>query len=216
MNNEPCQLIGDSTSPSQTAESEEVTINGNAPFALCLLLNTPQKTTISSFLPPAPLHSAHYVSTFPPTRRLRGRVIGPGSNSSRRRNAFAFACFTSLLRKFASCSSNNRRIIIKNTKKKKKVIRTFRIFSFLLHLLQPEPAGSHRSLIASLSVKRQTMTDVALAFVFPANSLFSQIARRKSVGSYRFQAMSCHIQSHTTPCALCHSTLLSKGPRSLG
>lgn len=41
-------------------------------------------------------------------------------------------------------------------------------------LLKPEPAGSHRSLIASLSVKRQTMTDVALAF--PANSLFSQIA----------------------------------------
>lgn len=164
MNNEPCQLIGDSTSPSQTAESEEVTINGNAPFASCLLLNTPQKTTISSFLPPAPLHSAHYASTFPPTRRLRGRVIGPGSNSSRRRNAFAFACFTSLLRKFASCSSNNWRIIIKNTPKK----------SDKSDLLKPEPAGSHRSLIASLSVKRQTMTDVALAF--PANSLFSQIA----------------------------------------
>lgn len=56
------------------------------------------------------------------------------------------------------------------------------------------------------------MTDVALAFVFPANSLFSQIARLKSVGSYRFQAMSRHIQSHKTPCALCHSSFCQREP----
>lgn len=28
----------------------------------------------------------------------------------------------------------------------------------------------------------------------------------KSAGSYRRQAMSCHIQSHKTPCTLCHSS----------
>lgn len=127
MNNEPCQLIGDSTSPSQTAESEEVTITGNAPFALCLLLNTPQKTTISFFLPSTLLYSAHYVSTLPPTRRLRRQVIGPSSNSLRRRNA----CFRSLQCKFVSCSPNNRGIIIKNTKKCDKNVRAFCLFIYI-------------------------------------------------------------------------------------
>lgn len=44
----------------------------------------------------------------------------------------------------------------------KKVIRVFFIYLFILHLLKPKPAGSHRSLIASLSVKRHAMTDAAL------------------------------------------------------
>lgn len=32
----------------------------------------------------------------------------------------------------------------------------------------------------------------------------------KSAGSYRRQAMSCHIQSHKTPCTLCHSSFYQR------
>lgn len=52
--------------------------------SICFMSTAEHTTEDSRFFlssPPPPLHSAHYVSTFPPTRRLRGRLIGPGSNS---------------------------------------------------------------------------------------------------------------------------------------
>lgn len=101
VNNEPCQLIGDSTSPSQMAEKKpkEVTIDGNAPFGLCVLPNTPRKTTISLFFFSSPLFSfspipPRYVSTFPPTRRLyRFELSGQVQTAGGKRNTFSFACF---------------------------------------------------------------------------------------------------------------------------
>lgn len=97
--------------------------------SICFMSSAEHTTEDNHFLLSSPtlLYSAHYVSTLPPTRRLRRQVIRPSSNSSRRRNAFAFACITSLLRKFASCSPNNWGIIIKNSKK---VIRRWRFFAY--------------------------------------------------------------------------------------
>lgn len=188
--------------------------------SICFMSTAEHTTEDNHFFlssPPHPSILPIMLAHFHPLVVSAGDLSGRVQTASRRRNAFAFACFTSLLRKFASCSSNNWGIIIKNTPKKKKSDKNVQNFLNLFYIyLKPEPAGSHRSLIASLSVKRQTMTDVALAFVFPANSLFSQIARLKSVGSYRFQAMSRHIQSHKTPCALCHSSFCQRDPRSRG
>lgn len=120
VNNEPCQLIGDSTSPSQTAEKKpkEVTINGNAPFGLCVLPNTPQKTTISLFFFFLPSF------LFPPFRHVmlahfHPLAVSAGSSYQARfkqlegkETHFHSPVFISFMCKFTSHSSNNWKINI--------------------------------------------------------------------------------------------------------
>lgn len=136
VNNEPCQLIEeDSTSPSQRLESKEVTINRNASFGLCVVLNTPWQKQI--------VFAPHYVSTFPPTLCLYRLVIRPVGKKC------VLICIFHIMhvRIFPSHSSNNQKI---NIQDKSQMISMFRNFIFPYPSLQV-----FQKFNCSVSVKRQ-------------------------------------------------------------
>lgn len=139
VNNEPCQLIEeDSTSPSQRLESKEVTINRNASFGLCVVLNTPWQKQI--------VFAPHYVSTFPPTLSLqasyqaRSKLVG---------KKCVLICIFHIMHVLIvpSHSSNNQQI---NIQDKSQMISMFRNFIFPYPSLQV-----FQKFNCSVSVKRQ-------------------------------------------------------------
>lgn len=81
----------------------------------------------------------------------------------------------------------------------------------MFHILEHKPAGFYTTLIAMCQSKDKHAndrchTDVCL-FFSPRQQLILTNDTTAKCGSYQHQAMSCHVQSHKTPCALCHSSL---------
>lgn len=194
VNNEPCQLIeGDSPSPSQTVESKKW--QSIEMLHLVYVWRWTHHGRNRLFSPP--VMSAHF---HPQTRHslsLRACHLG----QTIRKDVFRLAYFKLRMQQFPSHSSNKSKI---NTQDRSQMISMFINFIFQYPSLQVL-----QDINCSVSVKRQARQWQMLhRCLFFRQQLILTNDTTAKCGSYQCQAMSCHIQSHKTPCTLCHSSLL--------
>lgn len=163
--------------------------------------------------PPPPSILPIMLAHFHPLAVSAGDLSGRVQTASRRRNAFAFACFTSLLRKFASCSSNNWGIIIKNTPEKKKSDKNVQNFlKFILHLLKTRACRFSQKFNCKLVSQKADDDRCRTGVCFPCQQLIFTNSTTEKCGFLS-------VPGNVTPHPISQNTLrslslivLSKGP----